>query len=230
MKYSKVVAAAMAAFAITSSFAQPHMTLDFVQASGVVSPTEDIPVWVRFTLDEALNFDFSQPAPYGLSPDLIPTSYPSGRPISKGATFVVGAAPTYSLSCVPGTGDCMNGAYTWSFPDASDPRVFGYGQNEGQLKLDAGSYEYLAGTFKPFGEVAPGDYSLHTINFEIGFLVSDPAFKGLRSAYAVLASTCSQSTSCAFTRTVSAVPEPHPLALLAIGLVLLPVSALKRRK
>lgn len=229
MKYSKVVAAALAAFAVTSSYAQPHMTLDFVQASGVVSPTEDIPVWVRFTLDEELNFDFSQPAPYGMSPDLIPTSYPSGRPISNGATFVVGA-PTYSYSCVSGAGDCMNDAYTWSFPDASDPRVFGYGQNDGQLKLDAGSYEYLAGTFKPRGEVAPGDYSMHTINFEIAFVVSDPAFTSSRFAYAVLASTCSQSTSCAFTRTVSAVPEPHALVLLAIGLVLLPVSALKRRK
>lgn len=229
MKYSHAVIGATVALAAAGAFAQPNMKLEFVQASSVVSPTDEIPVWVRFTIDEALNFDFSQPSPYGLSPDLIPTSFASGRPISKDATFVFGG-PTYSYACVSGAGDCMNNAYTWEFPDVSDPRAFGFGQSEGQLKLDAGSYEYLAGTFKPRAEVAPGDYSMHTINFEIAFLVSDPAFTGLRPVAAVLASTCVQDTSCAFTRTVTAVPEPQSLMLFVVGLALLPMSQLRRRK
>lgn len=202
----------------------PTMTLQFLNPTGVVSATDDIPVWVRFTTDESIDFDFNEPFPFGLPADAIPRTYRNGQPIGAETEFIDGAA-TYGLTCRASVaGDCMGGlgeVYSWAFPEESDASAFGFSETPGQLKLQPGAHDYFAGTFKPKGNVLPGNYSFYSIDFFIQFTVLNTKTGAYRLLAAPLATTCSNDPSCSFTRTVVEVPEPSSLCLFGLGAALM---------
>jgi hypothetical protein len=211
-------------------------SLEFVQPTGFVTPTQAIDVFLRLSLDAS-----SDPLRTDSSGELVTprftddeiASFQSSPPAGTEAVSGDPSQPYQSyfnvyFSC---SGTFTNGC------SAGTPYNFSFNTGPGSLSypvnfsLDPGeALNVLYGTFTPSaGPVAAGTYTF----FDAGFFMSfDQEIDG-QSVYGSrdLASTCSsQSPSCAFTRTVAAaaVPEPASWAMMIGGLGL--VGGMLRRR
>jgi hypothetical protein len=148
--------------------AQFSGTLEFITPTGVVGPTDDIPVWIRFTLDpgspDALNLtgDGSGSPPFGVPPEYLPTEVSAdigeglqpyqGTFVNVWNVFLNTAflcSGTFTASCTTGP------PYDFDF-NTSGPDAINF---VSQLTLQPGeSTDYLFGTFRPTAPVAEGTY------------------------------------------------------------------------
>ena len=215
----------------------PHGTLQFITPNATVGVNDPIQVWVKLTLDansSAMNFS-SYPLTGFAAADL-PTQGSAYDPATNSymtADFahIDSAAFGARMNCSPGF-DCPGtgtDSYTFNFADnANSGLVYQtyFNLNPGQ------SYDYLFGQFTPkAGGAAPGVYQLTNVELLIFFTGVDAAGHVLYfSEEPGIATSCNGGTTlgCAFTRTVMAVPEPSSYAMLGLGL--LAIAGVARKK
>jgi hypothetical protein len=218
-----------------SAFAAlPYGTLEYVDRVGTVSNTEAIDVWLRFTVDAAsVPLVFSNGPLTGIDPADFPTeglNYSTN--VYEPFTQVDGVFFNYSYSC----SDTFSGAGCGNAPYQFE---FNYG-NFGAPRLDAiesidlqpgQSIEYLMGRFSPTGGASPaGTYSLFVSGIHLSFYGVNGDGQRLVSDGNSLGMTCSPLTpDCAFTRTVTAVPEPQSIFMILAGLGVL-FGVMRRRE
>jgi hypothetical protein len=157
------VAIASALAATPGLAAQFSGTLEFIEPTGVVGPADDIPVWVRFTLDPAspdpLTIDGTVFDPsFGVPSEYLPTEAQQGRAFFEGKfignpfVFINTAflcSGTFTTSCA--NGPPYDFEFNTSGPDSINQRD--------PFSLQPGeSFDYLFGTFKPSGPVNAGTY------------------------------------------------------------------------
>ena len=231
---------ALAAIYPASSQAAIKGTVSFVEQHATVSATDSITVNLRLTLDadsDALVFDQSQPQAWLNFANEAATqngNFPEGE-LAQVVSLNIN---TWFLCSGSFTSGCSDGPhYNFTFSNKlTDGRGF---FDVDTLSLGAGeSLDYEFGVLTPSaGPVAAGTYVFYntgfTVNFK-GYLLTDYDDQGNlklddegnpiepRWFDYDIGSTCSsQELSCAFTRTVVAVPEPESYALLGLGLGLI---------
>lgn len=209
----------------TTQASIPSGTLTYTQRLGTAATTDDIEVWMHFTLGAAsapLHFA-SDPLRF-IDPADLPTTAPVYDPSTNSfidVPFAPGSIYRATLETWIGCQssfyqpDCGSGPYavTWG----------GWPTGETAFDLAPGdSIDYRLLTFEPVGgAVAPGTYRLPTVGLQVRFEGFD-ANGNVLNGYWGLASICnSGSDDCAFTRVVGQVSEPAPwlLALPLLALV-----------
>ncbi len=152
--------------------AAPFGTLEFIEPTGVVLPTDNIPVWLRFTLDserppvigsssdvsrlDPLYFpDFFRvlDGPFGGDVGSFSLSDPGVvfQPTSAGANVFFTCATSFTALCGEGP------PYDFSFD--SGPSSITPFNHEFEFRPDAEPLDLLLGTFSPTGGSAPfGQY------------------------------------------------------------------------
>lgn len=237
------IGAALAALTLApAAFAAlPFGTLSFVEPTGTVGPDEVIDVRLRFTLD--MNSTALQLVPGDLSafpPEDLPTEglfYNPATQQQEQRTFaeVTGAHLNVFFSCSDTFTNNCNGAnavytYGWHY-DGTPQRPSAIGLSS--LVLQPGeSFEYVFVTFTPRAGGAPqGTYAFYGTGLTLSFTGVDAGGDPLYTNGVDLGTTCSggQSAECAFTRTVTAVPEPQAWLLMGLGLAALVPLARRRR-
>lgn len=195
--------------------------LEHLQPTGTALVTDDIPVWVRFTLDEDFDFSVDSTYPYGLGSGQIAAANADAE-MWDGVKLSATTKLSYAALGVP-----------YSFANVPNHFLFDYemiGQSyldgawpgslqSDHLHLDAGTYDFLATTFRPKGAVVPGTYNAGMFSLSILAIATDIVTGQSSFIEIPLASTCEKVSTCAFTRTVTAVPESASLAYLGIGLL-----------
>lgn len=163
-------------------------SLAFVTPSGTVGPSDEVPIWVRLTLDASsdpliVTTDAGSSPPFGVPL----TNYPSlasflspqlqGQGLSYETESVdisqiylntsFGCTTTFSNGCSPG-------AYTFSF-NTSGPDSINFlpdGATPSVSVAAGGSRDYLFGYFRPTGgnPVDPGTYYFYTTTLLLQFV------------------------------------------------------------
>lgn len=243
-------------FAAAQAHALPNATLTFAQPNGTVNSNQAIEVWVDMTIDAngpALVFNPNDPTNnYGLAASDMNLlgSYPDGSGNYRNGTITAitnvslgmwfGCSSSFSTGCTDG------GAYNFTFADTynSTKSFNSLLAADGSLNLAAGSTtHFLFGTFAPNAGNAPaGNYSFYraTLGVSVSGTGIDsetgaPALDSNGAPYSLFAvnfpyQTCNDyDATCAFTRTVLAVPEPETYAMFLAGLGLLTGVARRRR-
>ena len=223
--FMPVVAAYLALLASPALATVPTGTLTFVTPTGVVGPTDDIPVYLKLTLDAdsvpmttldylvTSGFDDLDVSAAGFDPTVI-YSKQFSEELNCAGTFTTGCSgPPYS--------------YEFNYVDSmATPR---------DLDLEPGqSKTFLFLTYHPSnGPVAAGTYTLFDAAVTVAFFDNDPNNPYHRVR---LFSTCeSQDPSCAFTRTVvgqsgaPGVPEPESWILMIAGFCAVGIVARRNR-
>ena len=209
--------------------ALPMGTLEYVQRTGTVGTTDDIPMWMRFTLSAASSpLTFSSNPLTGFNPADLPANGRRFDPVTGTIIDVPFASiqsatiqSWYTCNTTFFTGCDTGGEYSflWGGDEPGFPNPSGrdsYTMNPGD------SVEYLFGTLQPrAGAAAPGTYDFLNVGLQLTFRGLDANGETL-FGYHGLATTCPRGgVDCVFTRTVQAVPEPEVLPLLGLGLLLL---------
>ncbi|WP_206046768.1 VPLPA-CTERM sorting domain-containing protein [Mangrovimicrobium sediminis] len=209
----------MALAALCSTQAQAALvgSLEFLEPDGTAAANEAIEVWVRLTLDPAsddLTWDLNQNFPYGVDPTLIPDTGFGGEAFESyyGAYSFVAFSCNDTFLSTPGS--CSGGPYTTSYP--SGPGLW-FDQDSGSLAAGA-SMDILLTVLVPDGGVAPdGTYTLFNIGFGMGVDGEDANGNYLDADIFSFSTDCGDE-SCAFTRTISAVPLPAAAWLFSSAL------------
>lgn len=201
------------------------LSLTFLEPTGVVGPTDNVPVNLRFMNNDALDFVVNNALSNGgLDTAFLPAEGQYNDPSCPGgvcfAPFVsytdfsltigFGCSSTFTSSCTGGP------PYTFDFaPNPFDPLPF---------TLAAGSHmDYLFGTFVPSaGPVAAGTYEFYrsVVWLDVNGLAADGH---QLNTVAFPSQTCNgdSAAACAdvgyFSRVV-AVPEPGTYAMMGLGL------------
>jgi len=240
---SALLAAVLAATPAAQA-ALPTGSLSFVTPTATVGANESIDVFMRLTLDaESAPLVFSSNPLTGFAPADLPTEGNYFDPIT-------GVQETRSFASIDGAylnvfyvcggsftnSDCSassNYRFDFWFNDPSNPpdRPSLIGLNSFNL-LAGQSTDFLFGVFTPQpGGAAPGTYEFFGAGVTIGFYGSDATGAYLYTNGVDIAQSCpTQDASCAFTRTVTAVPEPGAVAMWVAGLGMLGFMAQRRRK
>lgn len=219
-----LAAACLAAAAAHAQAATSALTLQFLQPSGQVAPTDSIAVQMRLTnTDASQTFSFSSTTGIaGMAASALPATAWHWNPVryvevafASYTGFGIGVG--YSCNSTFSKPDCNQGPYAFTFGSAD----FG-----SEFQLGAGqSHDYSYGVLNPLGGVAPaGTYTLYSAPLLL--LVNGVAADGTALAGTLqLANTCNlQPAACSalgqtFSRTVTAVPEPTSAMLLGAGLI-----------
>jgi hypothetical protein len=236
----QLVGLACVAGAMSVQAALPTVSMSFSQQSGTVSATEVIDVWVTLTVDAGsspLVFDSSLPAPFGFDAADLPVQGNHNDGATYGVEPVDFASYTAALTNTAYgcsgtfTNVCDAGAYRFDFHLDSEPGRPSFNFLRA-LSLQPGkSFNYLFGSFTPVGGAAPaGIYTFYSSFADLEFDGFDADGHAMYAAVG-LGSTCAdgESAACAFTRTVTAVPEPQTYALMGLGLLGIGFAARRRR-
>ncbi len=207
------------------ALAMAHGTLTFDQATGTATTTDSIPVYFSFTLDAD-----SEPLQTG----------PGGVAILGGPTDDEIAALGFDLSQDHSVGMTVSYTCTGNFNVCSENPPYDFSFNfdppsflgrEVALAPGESINNVLFGTFTPHGGSAPaGDYTFHTASlaFYVSGFDGDGNSKGDFTTF-VIATTCAYGDdACAFSRSVTPVPEPGEWAMMAAGLAV--VGGVARRR
>lgn len=224
-KFAAVLGAlALAGIGTTGAQAQSATgTLTFLQPTGIVGPTDVIPIDVRLTLA-------GNSSTLTVVDNLITSGGPSEQELTdrgfdvSGPYFVGLSASALCAGSFFPPNACGPAPYEFSFFDNGN--LF-----PANFTLQAGeSIDFTFGLFTPQVGGAPnGSYNFYTANVLITAYRFDVDNNYIDTSF-VLASSCDVGDSrCAFTRTVQGVPEPGTWALM-IGGFGLAGSALRRRR
>lgn len=216
------------AVAAWAQAALPAGTLEYVQRVGTAAASDDIDVWMRFTLDPAgPALRFSSNPLQGLDPADLPATGLRFDPALGRSVEVPFAPGSIHEGLVQAWIGC---AGNFIQPDCS-PGVYaivwgGSPSGDTSLDLDPGeTIEYRMLGFVPQGGAAPaGTYRLPTSGLQIRFTGLDANGQELTGYHALGVACASATDDCAFTREVRAVPEPAVAALLLAGLAALRVG------
>jgi len=247
--------AVLAATAVSSiSYAAlPTGQLEYITPTGTVGPHDQIDVWVRFTLDAgSAPLSFSTDSNTGLltgfaaadlptqgtyyDPDLDQNVLaPFAQITGAGLNTVFYCTDTFTVAC---NGDTTN--YNFNFFTTSQPGKPSINFLTSFDLAPGASTDYVFGQFNPAAAgAAPGTYKLYGVGVFLYFngvdaeghsLYYGDYFDNPDGPSTLLARTCpgGDSDSCAFMRTVTAVPEPSSYALMALGVAA--IGLLKRRR
>jgi PEP-CTERM motif len=236
-----LVAAACVGLA-SQAHAAIDATLSFIDPVGTVAADQDIEIWLRLSLSEAsdaLSFDSTAQPFEPPSLDLpLPTQGEYFAPDSSGTsdfTAITGAflntyyVCNHDFAVVCGE---AGSAYSFDFWLNSEP---GKPSVNFQTTFDLApgqSFDFLLGTFKPNGgAAAPGVYFFYDAGVTLSLTGPDALGRELSTTWGDIASTCpSGESSCAFTRTVTPVPEPGAAVLMGLGLISAIGLARRRRR
>ncbi|MDP1535044.1 MAG: PEP-CTERM sorting domain-containing protein [Rubrivivax sp.] len=219
----------------------PFGSLEFVQRVASAAPGEKIDVWLRFTLDPlSTPLDFSSDPLTGFMPDDLPTEgdfFDNATQTWHRRAFdqIDGAHLNTWFSCSDSfTGGCNGDTvnYRYDFFTSSEPGkpAINFVSN---FSLAAGaSTDYVFAQFTPAaGGAQAGTYRFYGTGLTLNFYGTDIDGNYLTNSDHVLGQTCSlgDTDSCAFTRSVAAIPEPASYGLMALGLLVVGASVRRRR-
>jgi len=237
----RTAAAAIALLLAPAAFAAlPFGSLSFVEPTGTAGPDDVIDVRLRFTLD--MNSAPLQLVPGDLSgfvPEDLPTegrTYDTATDswVVRPFEHVTGANLNVYFSCNDTFTNGCNGAghvYTYDFhfnDSAARPSAIG---RSSLVLLPGESFEYVFATFTPpVGGAPAGDYAFYDSGLTLEFTGTGADGNFMYTQGITLGNTCAGGahSECAFTRTITAVPEPQAWLLMALGLV--GVAGVARRR
>lgn len=203
-----------------NSQAAVEATLTYTTPTGVVSATDIIQVWGTLSLSatsDPFTYDSSLSAPFGIDASIFPTT-----------------GNNYSESLFDEPFDIITESYL--FVSRSCSGNFGNGCDDGEYSIGQGSSDWFnieqpftmtAGESRDFllaeftptdGTAAAGDYVFYTAGLGIG--IRGLSVNGIELEAEVGFQACaSGDNSCAFTRTVAAVPLPAAVWFFGSGLI-----------
>lgn len=202
------------------TYAAIEATLTYKTPTGIALPTEVIQVWGTLSLSsssDTFTYDPSIPSPYGIDASIFPTTGNNYNLNIFDAPFasITGSNLFVSRNCSGNFGNgCSAGEYTIEQGTST------WFQIEQPFTMTAGeSRDFLLAEFTPTdGSAAPGDYIFYTAGLGIDISGLDADNNEITSEVAFIACS-SGDESCAFTRTVSAVPIPTAAWLFTSGLL-----------
>lgn len=196
-------------FAATDSYSA---SLDYSQPVGLATETESIPVWLRLTLDQPIDFNLVVNSPIKLTQDQINevTPYFDGPIPEYGEILSATIGFSYGYQSAP---DLFDSTYKFQFGGDWPGR----GQKD-ILHLNAGIYEFLAGTYTPNGEINNTQYRAGSFALFFSTAAKDPNTGAIFPLQIPIASTCNQFQDCALVRTITTIPEPSSIWLFALGI------------